>query len=370
MEYAKITTVEAIAVNLPFCERVSDSWGEYSSSNHGIVRVTTEDGLCGIGEISFAWLGGAHALCAEINRLWAPRLLGYDATQIDEMSAVMDGFCVFSKRHLLAKAGIEMALWDLLGKQTGLSVARLMGGRRRGRIPLTGGVPMAEPQEMAEAARRRVKQGYRELKLKVGLDDAGDLAGVRAVRAVIPDSVRLRADANMAWKDRRQALYMMDALYDLGVHIVEQPLDERRLEDAAWLRDRAKARILIDEGVWDIHDARACIEAGAADLLHLYTCEAGGLGSMRRIAQFAQLYNVPCTIGSMPEGRIGAAASAQAAACMENLASDPSDIRGFTVYAADVTREELVIENGELIVPNRPGLGVTLDEEMLDRLRV
>ncbi len=365
-----IVNVEAIPVNLPFCEQVSDSWGEYRSSNHGIVRVTAQDGTQGIGEISLAWFGGAHALCGEVNRLWAPRLEGHDCTQIGEMIAIMDALCAFSKRHLLAKAGVEMALWDLLGKKCDMSVARLMGGRLRERIPLTGGIPMASPDDMARIARLRVQQGYRELKLKVGLSEERDIEGARRVREAIPDYVRLRADANMAWTDRRQALRMMDALHDLGVHMIEQPMDAQRLEDIAWLRARARSRILIDEGVWDVYDAKACLEAGAADLLHVYTCEAGGLAGVRRIAELARLYHVPCTLGSMPEGCIGAAASAQAAACMDNLADEPSDIRGFTVYATDVTREGLTIEDGELIVPDRPGLGVTLDEEKLYRVRV
>ena len=370
MTQDRIIAIEAIPVNLPFCEKVSDSWGEYSSSNHGIVRVTAQDGTQGIGEISFAWFGGAHALCEEVNRLWASRLVGHDYTQIGEMNAIMDDLCVFSKRHLLAKAGVEMALWDLLGKRCGMSVARLMGGRRRERIPLTGGIPMDSPEEMARIARLRVEQGFRELKLKVGLSEARDLEGARRVREAIPNHVRLRADANMAWKNRRQALRMMDALYELDVYVIEQPMDARRLDDIAWLRERARNLILIDEGVWDVYDAKACLEAGAADMLHLYTCEAGGLEGIKRVAQLAQLYHVPCTIGSMPEGCIGAAASAQAAACMENLAEEPSDIRGFTVYAMDVTREELVIENGDLLVPDRPGLGVTIDEEKLERLRI
>lgn len=366
---AKIANIEAIPVNLPLCERVSDSWGEYFVSLHGIVRITDEDGVTGLGEISFAWLGAGHTLCAEVDTLWAPRLVGCEASDIDALCTVMDGLCVFSKRHLTAKAGVEMALWDLQGKRLGVSVARLLGGRLRDRVPLTGGIPMAAPNEMAEVAAHRVETGFRELKLKVGLDDATDLAGVRAVRRTIPNNTRLRADANMAWQDRRHALRMMNALWDEGVHIIEQPLADDRPDDLRWLRERARNRILLDESIWDARDAKAALDAGAGDMLHLYTCEAGGLLEMRRIDALAGLYHVPCTIGSMPEGCIGAAASAQAAACLRSLADDPSDIRGFTVYAQDVTQETLTIENGELLIPDRPGLGVTLDEEKLARLR-
>jgi L-alanine-DL-glutamate epimerase-like enolase superfamily enzyme len=368
MKTAKIISVEAIPVYLPFREKVADSWGEYLGSNHGIVKILTEDGICGWGEISYAWQGGAHGMCREINDIWAVRLLGHDITEINEMCRIMDRLCVFSKRHLVAKAGIEMALWDLLGKYTGLSVSRLLGGRLRDRIQLTGGIPMAEPGIMAQIAQKRVEEGYRELKIKVGLDDEKDLLAVKMIRAVIPDNIRLRADANMAWRDFRHAGYMMDMLWDLGVHIIEQPLDVKLIDETAQLKLSAKNRIMIDEGAWDINDAKEILGRGTCDILHLYTCKAGGIGQMLMISGLASLYNVTCTIGSMPEGNIGAAASAQAAACMTNLSDFPSDIRGFTVYEKDVTVSTLKIEHGELIVPDEAGLGVSVDEERLKYL--
>jgi muconate cycloisomerase len=107
----------------------------------------------------------------------------------------------------------------------------------------------------------------------------------------------------------------------------------------------------------------------AADLLHVYISEAGGIGGSRKIFELAELYQVDCTIGSMPEGQIGAAASAHVAAAMSNLSEHASDIRGFTLYQDDVVQTGLTIENGELLVPDQPGLGVTVDFEALERFR-
>lgn len=366
----KIIAVEAIPVNLPFKTYVSDSWGKYTSSNHGIVRVTGEGGLSGCGEIAFAWFGGAHSLCREVNEHWAERLIGIDSTEITRIGSILDGFCAFSKRHLLAKAGVEMAVWDLLGKELSLPVHALLGGKLRSEISLTGGIRMASAAEMAEEARERVAEGYRELKLKVGLDDERDLAGARAVRGAIPDGIRLRADANMAWKTPKRAKKMMDELYALGVELIEQPLGERDFAGHRWLREHTQSLISVDEGVWDAADAKEYLDAQAADLLHVYLSEAGGIAGARRIFELAAAYGHDCTIGSMPEGVIGASASLHIAAAMANLSVCPSDIRGHTGYAQDVTSAPLPVQNGILKIPDTPGLGVEIDEQQLARLRV
>ena len=366
----KIIAVEAIPVRMPFKTYVSDSWGKYTASNHCIVRVRGEDGEIGLGEIAFAWYGGAHNLCREVNDYWSDQLVGMDTTAITEINTRLSAWCTFSKRNLLAKAGVEMAVWDLLGKEYSLPVHTLLGGKLRDSIPLTGGVCMADIDTMLNDAQNLVAEGYTELKLKVGLDNAKDLAIVRRIREAIPENIRLRADANMSWRDRKQAKWMMDALYSFGVYIVEQPLAEDDLDGLRWLRNNTKNLVLLDETVWDTVDARRVIEAGAADMLHVYISEAGGIDGARQIFQLTRDFGIDCTIGSMPEGVIGSSASLHVAAAMPNLSPYPSDIRGHTNYAEDVTVAALPVERGRLMVPDGPGLGVELDEEKLAQLRV
>lgn len=366
----KIISVEAIPVRLPFHEPVSDSWGTYYSSNHGIVIIREESGQYGAGEIALAWFGGAHGLCREVNELWAEKLIGLEVHDFTRIAALLDSFCLFSKRHLLAKAGVEMALWDVWGKLLKRPVYDLLGGKVRDRLPLTGGVSMGAAGQMAEVAVAKAAAGYKELKIKVGLDSRTDLQAIRSIRQAVPDEVRLRVDANMAWADAKQAKRLIDEMAALGVVIVEQPLPCERLQESAWLRQHTNALLSIDEGVWDEGDARRHLEAGAADLLHVYVSEAGGIASSRRIFELAALYGIPCTLGSMPEGVIGAAASAHVGAAMANLSEYASDVRGFTGYAEDVVEERLAIKDGQLLVPDKPGLGVAIDFDKLARLRV
>ncbi len=368
----KIVSVEAIPINLPFITPIRDHWGSYGSSNHGIVVIQGESGEYGTGEIALAWFGGAHGLCKEVNDYLACRLIGMDIHDVSKISAILDQFCSFSKRHLLAKAGVEMAMWDLIGKTLNLPVYQLLGGKVRDEIPLTGGISMNDSIDyMVEGAVKKVGEGYKELKLKVGDDDERDLKTIRRIRNAIPDGIKLRVDANMAWTNAKRAKELIDEMVNLGVTIVEQPMPDDRLSDLAWLKNNTKALILIDEGVWDVKDAKRYLEHDAADMLHVYITEAGGIMPARRIFELASLFDKECTIGSMPEGRIGASASGHVALAMTNLAaSHASDIRGFTGYKEDVTHEELVIKDGCLQISDRPGLGVTLDFDKIDSMRM
>lgn len=365
----KIRSIELIPVTLPYLKPVSDAWGVYREVHCGIVCVTGESGLKGYGEISLAWFGGVHNMCRDAKAEWVPRLIGMDTREITRINAVLDQCCTFSRRSLPVKAGIEMAVWDLRGKELGLPVYDLLGGKLRDRVPITGGVGMQAPEEMAAQAEQAVKEGYEELKIKVGLDEKKDLDTVSLIRNCIPDHIRLRVDANMAWKDRKTAKRMLDAMYTYGVEIAEQPLDYRDLKGLAWLRDNTPCRILIDEGIWDWRDAAAYIAAGAADLLHVYICEAGGIEGARRVFNTAGAFLMDCTIGSMPEGIVGACAAAHIAAAMPNLSAYPSDIRGFTVFGDDVAKTSMRIQNGYLELPEGPGLGFEMDEEKLEALR-
>lgn len=365
----KIRSIEWIPVTLPYCRPVSDAWGVYHAAYCGIVCVTGETGQKGYGEVSLAWFGGVHGLCRDAAAEWTPRLVGLDTGEVTRINAVLDELCPFSRRSLLLKAGVEMAVWDLLGKERGLSVAEMLGGRLRGSIPLTGGIAMLSPEEMAFCAAEAVAEGFRELKIKIGLEEEKDLEAVRRIRAAIPENVRLRADANMAWRDRKTAKRMMDALYAMGIELIEQPLDYRDLEGLAWLREHTPCRILLDESIWDWRDAARAIRAGAGDVFHVYLCEAGGVAGARRVFDTAGAFGVECTVGSMPEGIVGACAAAQVAAAMPNLSQCASDLRGFTVFAEDVAKTSMHIENGELILPDGPGLGLEIDEERLEALR-
>ncbi len=366
----KITSFEIYPIHLPFHHPASDSLGTYHASNHGVVVIQSESGHMGIGEVSLAWFGGAHALLREMKEIWQPLFLNQDCFRIAYLMEKLHPYLAFSKRHLLARAAVEMALCDLWGNIQGIPVYQLLGGKYRDSIPLTGGVNIDTIEQMVETAKLKVKEGYKELKIKIGTKADQDIRSVEKIRNAIPDEIALRVDANMAWKDVKKAKMWIDELVQHGVHIVEQPLAEHRLEDLRWLRQQVQAKILLDESVWGIEDAKRCLDASAGDLLHVYVSEAGGILAAKAIFELASLYDVPCTIGSMPEARIGTSASLHLGVAMSNLSSYASDIRGYTIYKNDIVQEELQLKDGSLYVSDQPGLGVTLDLEKLKKMTV
>lgn len=365
----KIRSIELIPVTLPYSVPVSDAWGVYDSAYCGIVCVTDEAGLKGYGEISLAWFGGVHSMCRQAQKEWVPKLLGLDTRDLTAINSLLDTFCVFSRRHLLVKAGIEMAIWDLVGKELDMPVYQMLGGKLRESISLTGGVAMLAPETMVEQAQQLVEEGYEELKIKIGLDEKKDLRAIQNIRNRIPARIKLRVDVNMAWTDCKEAKRKIDDLYAQGVHMVEQPLDYRDLEGLAWLCEHTPCKILADEGIWNRTDAVRYIRAKAADVFHVYICEAGGILGAKQVFETAEAFSIPCTIGSMPEGIVGASAAAHIAAAMSNLAEYPSDLRGFTVFKEDVARTDMRISHGNLLLPKGPGLGFEIDEEKLAVLR-
>jgi muconate cycloisomerase len=277
----------------------------------------------------------------------------------------MDHAVQFSRAANPAKAAIDMALYDIVGKVLGTPVYNLLGGRVRESTPLSMSIMIAPIDEMVAQARAAIERGFAGVKVKVGTDSIYDIESVTAIRRALGRQAVIRVDANMGWHSTREALTQLEALAPFSIHSVEQPLPADRIDDLAWLRQRSPMPIMVDESVWGPDDAARVIRAGAADILNVYVSEAGGLRNAARIFALAEHAGVACTIGSMPELGIGTAAEMHLAAAMPELLG-PADVCGVLYNKESQITEKLPIENGRAGAPDRPGLGVTLDR---DRMR-
>lgn len=176
-----------------------------------------------------------------------------------------------------------MALWDILGKCANLPLYRLLGGAVPEWVPTKWSVSGVEPSRAAEIAAWAVEQGFRSMKVKVGLDPEQDLARVRAVRAAVGPDVPLGVDANGGWSVH-EAVEMVRRIREFDIHFVEQPVAPL---DVAWMvevRRRIELPVLADESVYSLQDAMALARAGAADLFSIYVGKAGGIGPALRQA--------------------------------------------------------------------------------------
>jgi muconate cycloisomerase len=371
----KITAVETIPVRVPIKPMLaikSGRGGSHVTSPFLIVKVHTDDGVVGLGEASCTprWSGEDQFTAQHlIKTYFEPALLGLDPTQIDECSRA---FMPLVANNPFTKSAIEMALWDIAGKAAGKPVYELLGGRVREHVPTKFSISGRPPDDAAAIARWATEQGFVKMKVKVGIDIAGDEARVRAVRAAVGPKVHLGVDANGGWGDCHTAIDAVARLLAHDIRFVEQPVPAADLFGLARVRDVIAPPVIADESVYTLADARNLHEAKAADVLSIYVGKAGGIGPAREIAQFAASVGMACTIGSNLELGIGSAAMTHLALATAGVTAEQyaCDIIGPLFYEDDILREPLPIKGGEARVHERPGLGVELDDEKLARYRV
>jgi L-alanine-DL-glutamate epimerase-like enolase superfamily enzyme len=369
----KITRIETIPVNVPIDagRAIKGGGGAHTESPFLVVKVHTDAGLIGLGEVSCTpgWSGEDQVTAAHfIDTILAPLLTGQDPRDVEQLSGVA-GRALFG--HPFTKAALEMAMWDILGKAAGLPVYRLLGGKVREFVPTKWSVSGVEPARAAEIASWAVEQGFRTMKVKVGIDPEQDVARVSAVREAVGDGVRLGVDANGAW-DARTAVGMVNRLRDFDIYFVEQPVPRGDLNWMLEVRLRAGIPVIADESIYTAQDPLSIMRANAADALSIYVGKAAGIGPARKIAAIAEAAMFGCTVGSNLEMGIGSAAMIHVGLATPGITADefPCDIIGPLFYTDDLLKEPLPITGGEARAHERPGLGVELDEAKVQRYRV
>jgi muconate cycloisomerase len=361
----KITAVRATPVRVPRARTFTSSLGVQQASENAVVEIETDQGVGGIGEAASIWDRRGRGAADDINQVLAEALVGRDPRQISALTALMNQLL---DRSWPAKSGVEMALYDIVGKLLDTPVYNLLGGLVRDRVRLSRSLSMGSTEEVLEQARAYAGEGYGTLKLKVGRDPEADRAHLESLRQELPD-LTLRVDANMGWSSPKEAVRRIRELEAFDLELVEQPLAAADLEGLRFVREQVGAPIMADESVWTAEDALACVRAGAVDVFNVYVAEAGGLGPAARVFAIAEAARLPCIIGSMPELGIGTAAQAHLAFAMGNLGF-ASDVNGIVYHGDDVVDHGLRIEDGHLLAPPGPGLGVTLDRQRLDQYRL
>ena len=330
-----------------------------------MVEITTDEGITGFGEASSVWDRKGRGEADYINQALADIVVGTDPFRINETIALMNARL---HRAWPAKSGIEMALYDIVGKALGRPVYDLLGGLVRERLELSRSLSMGSVNEVTTQARALADEGYKTLKAKIDRDQAADLANVAAVREALPD-LTLRVDANMGWRSPKEAVRHIRALEEFDLELVEQPLPSHDLDGMRFVRESVDVAIMADESVWTPLDALTCIRAEAADVFNVYVSEAGGLAAAAAVFSLAETAGVPCLIGSMMELGIGTAAQAHLAFAMRNIGF-ACDVNGYCYHSGDVCEHGLRIEDGYLYPPRGPGLGVDIDRARIDEFRI
>ncbi len=264
--------------------------------------------------------------------------------------------------HQMAKAGLELALWDILGQMQNRSLQNLLGGERK-QVSVGVSVGLQDtPEALVKKVAQYASDGYGRVKLKI--KPGRDLGDVKPVRAAFPD-LKLQVDANSAYTlESARGLLPLD---DLNLLLIEQPLSEDDLWDHSKLQPQLKTPICLDESITTPRHARQALEMGACRVINIKPARVGGLTNALAIHNLCQAQGVPVWCGGMLETGVGRAANL-ALASLPNFKL-PGDISATDrYYQEDITFERFTLNPDSTIsVPTGPGLGVQVNRKALAR---
>lgn len=359
-----IRAIQSWLVRMPFAADIVWGSGRRSGTTRLIVRLETVDGTVGWGET----ISLIDTVPAVLSNVVIPLALGMPVSEAERLHrAVLGaGYYHHKRAAVMAISAVEMAMWDALGKRCGQPLWALWGGCWRRRVEASGYLFVSDLNAVSEAAQRFLDQGFRTLKIKIGVSHATDVPLVEAVRKVA-GACDVRADVNGAWTPgtaKRQLARLVP--YDLAY--VEQPLELDDLMGHAALRQSQPVPIALDESAYTLSDVGNIVRAGAADVVLLDPHEAGGLWQVIKQAGLCESVGIPVTLHSGGELALSQAAYVHLAASIPNmtLAIDTEQ----TYLAGDIAPDGPRLRGGGFEASDRPGLGVTPDETLLDRYRV
>jgi L-alanine-DL-glutamate epimerase-like enolase superfamily enzyme len=365
----KITSIQTLALEAPLEKPWQISTFTLSSLTATAVRVFTDEGIHGTGEC-IARLGpGVSA--AVVREILAPVLIGRDPQNVEALWEDMYR-TMRARGHsrgflMEAIAGVDIALWDLLGKAAGKPTWQLLAGHGRRQIPVyASSVLLDTPEVMAQESRALVRQGYRAIKLKVGQGIRADIPRMEAVRAAIGGDIEIMLDANAGY-DPTSAIVVGRAAEKLGIYWLEEPVLADDLPGYARVRSAVKdIRIAAGEGEFTSAGFRPFFEQGLLDIAQPDIARAGGFTGCRRIAALADAYNIAVCPHTGASGPICIAASMHLSAAITQFRYfEDMYIRN---PLHDILAQPLPAQRDSIItVSDAPGLGVSLDEEALKR---
>ena len=345
-----------------------------------ICEVVTDEGISGLGE-AFYFGGPAKIVARIMQDALGTQLIGKDPM---DTGVIWDGLYNWTRDQgmkgvtISAISGIDIALWDIKGKTLNLPVYKLLGGayRQKARAYATG---LYEPQQvpsivdaLAEEALGYKKDGFSGMKLKVGYGIKTDLDYIKAIREAIGEDMYLMVDANHAY-NAAEAIRLSRKMEKYNIHWFEEPVPPEDIEGYLEIKQNSNILIAGGECEYTRYGFRELINRRAMDILQPDLCAAGGFSEMMKIITMASAANIP-VLPHVWGTNVGLAASLQLFAALPHFPERRFPAEPFFEYDRSanplregVTKEKFTLEEGYLPIPDRPGLGVTLDRDFIGK---
>lgn len=365
----KITRITTEVLRIPIRHPGSLGVGKLDEIENVLVRVETSDGLVGIGESS-PWPVFAEScwsVKAALDHYLGPCLVGANPFDIERLLIKMDQTLADAP---FAKAAVDIALHDLVGKALGQPVYNLLGGLVRDRITMSYSIANQDVErDVREVAWLR-ERGVRVFKIKTGVvPPAVDRERVRAIRDLVGPDADIRLDYNQSI-EVDQAIRILRDLEAFRPTFIEQPTRRWDIDNLARIAAAIDTPIMADEAVFSPADAMRVVRQGAADLISIKLMKPGGIARSRRVAAIAEAAGVPCYAGAMWESGVGIAASLHFMAANPNVKYGSDFYIPYFLMERDIVKQPPRFEDGFVYVPHGPGLGVELDEDAVRRFRI
>ena len=365
----KIKEIQLIPLQMPQTYVTKWANGEVSVAEHIIVKIVGEDGTYGVSEaIPRPGIYGEtpRSIYTILKYHIIPLIIGLDSMNLEQiweqMNEIPFNYC--------AKGSIDVALYDLNGKVLGVSTAQLLGGPYRKEVPLcwvSGGTWFAK-EKVLDEMRQKVAEGYKGVKLKAGHFEA-DIALAQEIRKVVPSDFQINIDPNQLYT-REELIKAGNALRGV-IDAIEEPVpvwdDEVRRE---FTQKFPEIALLSDESTFTVPDAQRQMKLGAIRRLGIKIPRTGFTLS-KKLVTLAEVHDMPVQISTQAETDLGSAAGLVMAAGCKQI-SLPNEISYYKkgMYKDSMLMEEIEIENGMMILPEKPGNGVDVNWDIVNKYAV
>jgi L-alanine-DL-glutamate epimerase-like enolase superfamily enzyme len=367
----KIERVEVFGVAVPLIGEYKNAYLTKSVQKSAVVRITASGGVTGLGNID-PTPGYSKEQTADhlevLRAKFAPVLVGMDPTNVHAVLARIESAV---KGFLDSKAAIEMACVDLAARAAGVPVHTYLGGAVKDRLLFNAWIGILPPEQAARETLEWQKKGFRSAKIKVGGNIEADADRVKAVREAVGQDFQIRIDANAGY-DADTSIKLAKLVAPFRLQLFEQPVPDHDIAGMARVRREANAvglAVMADESVLDHASLIRIIQADAADIVKVKIMKQGGFINTRRMIATAEAAGIRCVVGHGFGLGVNTMAEIMLAATSANVI-DGLECVGPLKTADDIITRRIDLTRGSLALPGGPGLGVTLDDEKVERYRL
>jgi L-alanine-DL-glutamate epimerase-like enolase superfamily enzyme len=361
----KITKLKTTTLSVPYREPEFVSVGTRRGVTEILVEIETDEGITGLGESLSR--PNARVVEAAIQSM-APFLIGADPRNIEGIVHNLrnvGGWGFFERVGNVALGGVEVALWDIVGKACDKPVFELLGGMVRDHMPVMYYLFRFPIKQMVERAKAAVSEGYRTIYFKVGHNLRSDLEAVEAVRDAVGKETEIRIDANEAWTPGT-AIRFIKQIEKFDLEWVEQPTLAKDIDALARVRRAVQTPIAANQTSWTFHDVQQVLKRDAADVIVIDQFQTGGLLTYKKAIALCESSGVP--VNHHAWGELGVATAAAAHVVASSAPFLYANQSYVMIQEDDIIAGGLPrVKEGSIPIPRGPGLGVQLDQERVAR---